>query len=108
MIAFGVGLPVFLASNENLWRKFSHAYVARSIAYLFLGGTALQVLVSLIDKYTDWSCLSAVEGLRNTDSIGATVGVWWQKHDWPSILIDIASIVLFGYANYWVLQILAS
>lgn len=107
LVAFGVGLPIFLASNDKIWEIFSKAEGARYVIYAFFAGIALQVLLAMLDKYSDWFCLSTINGRRLKESYGAKFGVWWLKNDWPSIFLDLTSIVSFGVGAYLTLRILA-
>lgn len=106
LIAFGVAFPVFLASNDKIWDLFAAAPSASRIAHLFLGGVAVQVLLALVDKYADLFCLSVVLEWRDEATRPAKFGVWWLQYDWPSILADCASVVLFGIATFSTLEVL--
>lgn len=106
LVAFGVGLPIFLASNDKVWNAFSGTPGARGTLYLYLVAVAIQVCVSLVDKYAGWFCLSAIWKLRATDSFTAKVGYLWIEKDWPSFLADLISIALFAYATWRVVQVL--
>lgn len=106
LVAFGVGMPIFLASNGTIWETFSKAERASYVTCTFFAGIALQVMLAMLDKYADWFCLSTINGRRAKESYGAKFGVWWLKNDWPSILIDLASIALFGTGAYLTLRIL--
>ncbi len=105
LIAFGIGAPVFLAANDKAWAAFLAAPNARCIAYLLLLGAGLQIGLALIDKYADWFCLSAENGRTSKDSAKAKAGGWWLRNDWPSVLIDLATIGAFAYAACSLLNI---
>lgn len=98
LVAFGVAVPVFLASNEDIWAAFSQAGNRACIAYLFLSGVAIQVLLALADKYADLFCLTVVMGWRDKSAQSAKLGVWWIENDWPSIAGDVVSLGFFLWA----------
>lgn len=106
LVAFGVGIPIFLASNEKVWTAFSNAENSRCITYIFLSGVALQVIQSLMDKYADWFCLSVIYGLRKNDTSCAQFGKYWLTDDRPSIILDALSVALFGYASFLIINVL--
>lgn len=78
LVAFGVGFPVFLVSNAEIWHKLEASGIKCMLISIIIG-IALQVKLALIDKYTDWFCLLAIYNLRNQNSPTAKFGVWWQK-----------------------------
>lgn len=106
LVAFGVALPIFLSSNETIWGLFSKSPNARCIAYTFLCGISLQVILAIIDKYSDLFCLSAIMEWKDKDSVSTKCGVWWIKNDWPSIVADIVTLVLLGIAILGVIEVL--
>jgi hypothetical protein len=80
LVAFGVGFPVFLVSNEEIWRKLEASGI-KCIWIPIVIGIALQVVLALVDKDADWFCLSAIYKLRDQENPTAKFGIWWQKHD---------------------------
>ncbi|ACE86199.1 hypothetical protein [Cellvibrio japonicus] len=105
-VAFGVAFPLFLASNDRIWDDFSAHENATCTAILFFAGVILQVVLAIIDKYTDLFCLSASMGLRNADEWAVKMGCLWLHYDWPSILGDVITLLLFIYAGYNTINIL--
>lgn len=105
LIAFGIGVLAFLSTSKDAWAAFLAAPNARCIAYLLLLGAALQIGLALIDKYASWFCLYAEIGRSGKDTLKAKFGKWWLENDWPSILIDLATIAAFAYAACSLLDI---
>ena len=105
LIAFGIGVPAFLSTSDKAWAAFLAAPNARCIAYLLLLGAALQIGLALIDKYAGWFCLCAEIGRSGSDTLKARAGKWWLENDWPSILIDLATVGAFAYAACSLLDI---
>lgn len=105
-VAFGVAFPIFLASNDRIWSDFSTHENAVCTAFLFFAGVILQVVLAIIDKYTDLFCLSASQGLRDASEWPVKIGCLWLRYDWPSILGDVITLLLFIYAGYNTINIL--
>jgi hypothetical protein len=105
LVAFGVGFPVFLVSNVEIWHKLETSGI-KCILIPIIIGIALQVTLALVDKYADWFCLSVIYKLRDQGSASAKFGVWWQKHDWLSFIVDCTTILVIGLAAYRTMHIL--
>lgn len=104
LIAFVIGVLAFLSTSDKAWEAFFAAPNARCIAYLLLLGAALQIGLALIDKYASWFCLYA-ENKGDTKTLKVMAGKWWLENDWPSILIDLATVGAFAYAACSLLDI---
>lgn len=103
LLAFAVGMPVFLASNEALWNRFVATDGIRGIALAFLAALGLQAVLALADKYAAWFCYATILGRRNQDSPGTRFGLWWTRNDWPSVLVDLATLGLLACATWMAL-----
>lgn len=57
-IAYGVGAPAFILSNESISKRVLLSGCSRYIAYLFLGGVALQIFQALLYKSAMWQLYS--------------------------------------------------
>ena len=89
-----------MASNPDLWKKFVTAPNSRTISCLLLLGVIFQILLAFLDKYLDLFCLSTALNIRKPNSWPTKAGVWWMEHDWPSIIMDLATVTLFCVAGY--------
>jgi hypothetical protein len=98
-VAYGVGGPALLLTNEKLQSTLRTYGRIESIGWCFLVGVGLQVLLSFFDKYADfvcyWRCLENV----TTPTSSQKIASWWAKSNWPSILIELTSMGLFALAT---------
>mgnify|MGYP001545886079 CR=1 FL=1 len=95
LVAYGVGVPVLLVSQEFIARAIIKAGTGGLITWLFLAGVAIQVLAALLYKYSMAYLYSAeVEPALNTTR-RVRVAEWLSDAIWLEALFDIVAIVLF-------------
>src|SRR5437667_8179111 len=58
-VAYGIGGPVLLLTNETLRSRIAASGSARYIAAAFLLGVAAQILLAILNKTTLWFCYRA-------------------------------------------------
>jgi len=102
LVAYGVGGPVLFLTQDTISQKITASGGARGIVCLFLGGVAAQILVSLINKWSQWGLYAATVGTR-AHSFARRVASWCLN----DIIGDALSIVLFGWATLWVVLVVA-
>src|SRR5713101_4478781 len=56
LVAYGIGGPVLMLTNDHISLTLSGSGHARTIAILFLGGVVLQVLLTAVNKTAMWIC----------------------------------------------------
>jgi len=108
LVAYGIGAPVFLLTQEQAYNKLTTSECSHWIAATFLTGVALQVLLAFVNKTVMW-----VEyyGRQNPES---TEKWYYKAADWTSrlyaidFICDLLSISLFGWATVKVCSLLLS
>lgn len=104
LVAYGVGAPVLLLTNERLAKDLAGSPLAPQIAALFLIGVALQVFLSFLNKTVAWVCYWAAinaderPDLKNHWAVARAERV--SECYSIDVLIDLASSVLFLYATW--------
>lgn len=99
-LAYGIGGPVLLLGNEKIWDKFAAAPNAKYISWLFIAGIALQVVLAIVDKYTSWfGAYGSLDLAARRGTMKYKIALIWLDHDWPSIALDCATLVIFGLAT---------
>ena len=94
LVAYGVGVPVLLVSQEFIAKAIIKAGTGRLITWLFLIGVAIQVLAALLYKYSMAYLYSAeVEPDLNT-TWRVKTAEWLSNAVWLEALFDITSIAL--------------
>jgi hypothetical protein len=103
-VAYGVGGPALLITNDKLQLALRNYGRLELVGWCFLGGVFLQVVLSFTDKYADWLCYRAcvnegsIPDPKKRNSL-ETVAFWWVTSNWPSILIELVSVLAFAVAT---------
>jgi hypothetical protein len=54
LVAYGIGAPVVVLTNESLWQTLRTNGDSSAIGVLFMSGVALQVLLAALNKAIMW------------------------------------------------------
>jgi len=105
--AYSVGVPAFLFTHDDVLKKLVAQHRAAHIAELFALAIALQVLITLINKYVQW-------GIYARHSPPKRVNWYTNLCDkasewiWMDAVADIASIVSLAWGSLMVFSSLVS
>jgi len=98
-LAYGIGAPALLLSNQTAWAAVKQGGQLRIVAALFLIGVALQIAEALLYKHAMWHLYFAELDSRHKGS------GWYKAADWLSnayaleLLIDLGTVALFVAAT---------
>lgn len=99
-LSFGIGAVVLLISNADLAAKFAKSPEKTSVVTLFLIGCAIQVAIAFVNKVCSWCMYNGDLNEEFTATryykIADAVNSWF----WLDVLLDLATIILFGVAIY--------
>ena len=103
-IAYGIGAPVLFLSNKDAWDRIAVSGHAAQIAYLFLGGVAVQILEAIIYKTAMWYLY--VSELDHLQAKGwrYRVSDWVSESYWLEMIFDVVTLVFFSVATVRTLQ----
>lgn len=102
-VAYGIGGPVLLLTQESISNKIAQSGYARNIVYGFLIGVLCQILLSLINKWNNWTIYSFSENENLMKKWRFKAADIISEQFWIDILLDILTVVAFGYATIKVL-----
>lgn len=98
-VAYGVGGPVLLLTNESVREKVARSGEARSIAIFFLMGVALQVCLAAMNKTLMWCMYFGVkEPAFRRNGCYRRIS-WLARQYWIDLIVDLISIGLFSWAT---------
>ena len=105
LVAYGVGGPALILTQEKLAARFVASPTAKTIIVCFLLGVGAQVMVALLYKTAMWYLYrgETVDGLQESWQYSAAS--WLSEAYFLETCFDLASIVLFGVATYQLLTI---
>lgn len=101
-VAYGIGVPVLLVSQEFIARAIIKAGTGELITWLFLIGVAVQVLAAFLYKYAMNYLYfdeldDELEGTRRLK-----FAIWLSNAIWLEMLFDVISIGLFSWGTFLV------
>jgi hypothetical protein len=100
LVAYGIGGPVLLLTNDTMRSKLAASGEARCIASAFLVGVGLQVLLAFLNKTFLWLCYRAEREQKLRQKVAYRVAEWFAYEFWFDFLVDLVSLVLLGWATY--------
>lgn len=108
LVAYGIGAPVLFLTNKDVSARVASSGHAVMITSFFLVGVALQIFLSVINKWAAWHMYKgAVDGPHRVTKQFAFWG-WINEQSWIDFLIDLTSLFAFVVATWSVLQIFLS
>ena len=108
LVAYGVGGPVLLLTNDKLWALIGKSCWAQALAEAFLAGVALQVVLAALNKSVMWGSYYGEIDRDFRTTYRYRSAIWLAKQFWIDFLVDTISIALFGWATYRVFTIVTS
>lgn len=106
-VAYGIGAPVLVLSQERVAAALTASGEARTIALAFLGGAVLQIGQAITYKIAMWHLyMGELTPAKRTGRAyrGAN---WVSDKLWLELLFDFITLLLFGFAT-WKLLVLVT
>jgi hypothetical protein len=103
-IAYGIGAPVLFLSNKDAWARIASSGQGAQIAYLFLGGVAVQILAAIIYKTAMWYLYVSELDRHQAKGWRYRVSDWVSESYWLEMIFDVTTLVFFGIATFRTLQ----
>jgi hypothetical protein len=107
-VAYGIGGPVLLLTNDKVREKIAASGWSRCIASAFLFGVGLQILLAIFNKSALWFCYLATRHPERSDRLIYRIANWFAYDFWIDFLIDIMSLAALGWATYEAFSILTA
>lgn len=117
MVAYGVGGPVLLLLSKDAPANISASPHIFAIVTLFILGVAVQILLSMINKWAAWQMYRGAyakhqhhhadpECDNHDHSKTYLVWCWINKQSWIDFIFDVTSLVAFSIATWLLLKAL--
>jgi len=100
LVAYGIGAPVLFASQQCFGKVIAKPDVVCPIAFYFLVGVGVQILVAFLYKYTMEFLYWGETDSAFKETRQWQVAYWISEQIWPEILLDLVSIASFAKATY--------
>ena len=108
LVAFGIGGPALFLVNDTVAKRLVTAGTLKTVAALFLIGTAVQVLSALLNKASNWYVYQAYAPGGVQGSLKHRCCEWLTSHFWIDITLDLLSFSAFGYAAWLLFTVFAA
>ena len=124
LMIYGVGGPALFLAHEKIYDKISDSGYLPLVAILFMGGAAIQILLALFDKYSEWVLYYELETGAVTEDVLRTqlrertlpvatatprrLARSWMWQNWLSFLLEALSILAFVIGTMIAILALAS
>src|SRR5713101_3254259 len=107
-VAYGIGGPVLLLSNEVVRGKIANSGMARYILGAFLLGVLSQVVITFLNKCALWFCFMAERHPARRKQWTFRPANWFAYDFWTDFGCDLFSVLMFGWATYQAFVILTA
>jgi hypothetical protein len=108
LVAYGVGGPVLILSQDKIWGKLSTSGSLRLIAVLFLTGVSLQVASAAINKSVMWACYYGETEPMYKATVRYKIANWLSGQYLIDFTCDTAAMATFAAATYFSFSSLVS
>jgi len=98
-IAYGIGGPVIFLTNEAAAKILLASGAARTVAYCFLLGVALQIVTALSYKSAMWHLYMGELDPEKKSRRLYKASDWLTQQYWLEVILDIGTLGLFGWAT---------
>ncbi|MCP4570929.1 MAG: hypothetical protein GY838_01130 [bacterium] len=105
LVAYGVGGPVLILTNDSISTKVVESGLGEGIAVLFLSGVGLQILVSLVNKWVNWGVYAYSATKKLSKGKRYALCDWLSEQFWFDILLDVGSVICFAVATWRMVSI---
>ena len=106
-IAYGIGAPVLFVSNAEAWKAVHASGRAETIAVVFLGGVAVQILEALLYKSAMWQLYMTELDPSRATTWFYDVATWLAASYAFELFLDILTVALFAWATILAIAALA-
>ena len=107
-VAFGVGGPALFLINPQVRDGLVAKGQLTKVAALFLFGTGSQVFGAVLNKVSNWYVYRGAEDEAYREQCKYKFFNCVVEQFWVDILLDVATILLFGLASWPLLTVFAS
>jgi len=103
-VGYGIGAPVVFISQPSIWSKVSKVGFGKSVLLYFLIGTSIQVILALINKYTNRASYYTEMNPKYNDYKIFKWFAWYSERFEFDLAVDIFSLFFFGRATWLVFK----
>lgn len=106
-VAYGIGAPVLLFTNNALTQTVKASGYARFVGGLFLVGVLFQLILASANKASMWALYYGEIRPRFKARRRYKFAYWLSEAFWIDFIVDITTMLLFGLATWRVFNVVA-
>jgi hypothetical protein len=103
LVAYGIGGPVLMLTNDRISKVLLTSGNARIIAGFFLAGVAIQVGITAINKAAMWICYFSEE---EENRWWCNAAHWLSSQFWIDLICDLGTLTAFAIATWYAFDVL--
>lgn len=107
-IAYGIGVPVLLSGNAELWKALARQHAVASVIVPFLCGVGVQVVTAIIFKAAMWYSYLFEVGEVEEGSLKYRAATWITNQYWLEALVEVGTFALFVWTTIRVLTVIGA
>ncbi len=107
LVAYGIGGPVLLFTNDSLWGQLRESWEVIFVGTLFLIGVACQIFLAALNKAVMWTLYYGEGDLQFQKNRRYKIMAWLSGQIWIDIGFDIDSMCLMSWATVTYFGIIA-
>lgn len=100
LLAYGIGAPVLFLTNETLWARVAASGAGTRIAWPFILGVSLQVLLASANKAIAWVLYFGELKSDFTSTRRYKGAAWVGEQFWIDLAIDLASMAFLACGTW--------
>jgi len=108
LIAYGIGVPVFMLSQEHVWNALKNSCLATVAGSLFVFGVVMQVLFAAFFKWAMWVIWMGVDDASRRETRGYKIAHWASDKYFIDFITDVGAMALFTIATVILLGVIFS
>lgn len=98
-LAYGIGVPVLLLTNESIWNIVLQSGSARFLGAVFLAGVAIQIILAIVYKAAMWQLYAGELDPGHKSSWIYKFAHWFSDQFLFEFFMDLFTLGLFGWAT---------
>ena len=107
-VAYGVGGPVLVLSNEVAWAAVVKSSLAGTIFAFFMSGVLAQVALAALNKASMWALYYGELEPDFRKGRQYAICEWFSDRLWIDLVVDLASLLAFAGGTWLVFMTLTA
>jgi hypothetical protein len=103
-VAYGVGVLILLITKDRPWDAIIKSGYAMRVAGLSVAGVSAQVLISLMNKVSNWFCYYGEFRPDFKLKSPYKVARWFEGQFWVDCLVDLFTLAAFVWSTWYLFR----